>query len=76
MVLGLFDGVNASPPPRPPNHWEMFGFDGPTNKHNLDLSYAARLRESWIGEGQEFTLRDAYDKCLKDLEASHPSWIV
>lgn len=55
---------------RAPSCWEFFGFDKPTNAHNLRGAYEERIRWGSLW-GPSFTrlLDEQYQRCLAELEA-------
>jgi hypothetical protein len=53
---------------RPPNRWEFFGFDGPTNKHNLQQAYRKRLNSgNALGDVNVVFINAQYARCLEEL---------
>lgn len=63
--MTIYPGVMRQP--RVPTCWEFFGFDGPTNKHNLLVAYQGRRR--LIG-GEEWSTVVAknYEECVRQLQ--------
>lgn len=57
--------------PKEPSCWGFFGFDGPTNEHNLRLRYADRIN-GVVGDNAQYTahIADQYQRCLADLRSS------
>lgn len=54
-----------------PTCWQYFGFDGPTNKHNLDTAYHERLSRASFGTidpvGQTVFTAGKYQECLEEI---------
>ena len=51
-------------PLRPPTCWEILGFAGPTNRHNIDVAFSQAMRRPpTMG-----FLVEAYRKCVKELD--------
>jgi hypothetical protein len=68
----LFAGAT---PIKPPNHWQFFGFNKPTNQHNLDSMYRQRLNELPLGGrnvdyGWSYYVNYKYLECCHDLDAA------
>lgn len=55
---------------RAPSCWEFFGFDRPTNAHNLRLAYEDSISMGCLW-GPSFirVISERYQECLAELEA-------
>jgi hypothetical protein len=51
----------------PPSCWQVFGFDGPTNRHNLDQAFRERRNAPTIGDDRAF-ITLAYQDCCDELD--------
>jgi hypothetical protein len=55
---------------RAPNCWEFFGFNGPTNQHNLDLARQERMNATlgWLDYSEHTRIVEAnYKQCLSAM---------
>ena len=64
------------PPIKPPTCWQYFGFNGPTNQHNLDIAYRDRIN-SIVPAGTDNAVYSVsvyrqYQECLQELSKQGP----
>lgn len=73
-LSGMDNGSMLGAGIKQPNCWQFFGFDGPTNKHNLKMAYTERLHDVWLlGFDPSWTsiyILNQYKECLAMLDGS------
>ena len=71
---GADNGAMLGAGVKQPTCWQTFGFDGPTNHHNIEQAYRQRANEVSLGgidpARQSVYLLEQYRECLNELEAT------